>query len=465
MGVINDILDMSKIEANKFELSFTEFDFEAMLIRVVNVIHFQVEEKKQTLVVAQDKGIPRAIVSDEQRLAQVIANLLANAVKFTPEKGRITLRAGLVHAAEDVCAIRIQVEDAGIGISEEHQRRLFKSFEQADGGIARKFGGTGLGLAISKNIVNLMGGDITVTSEENKGAVFAFTIQVRRGTGKYAPRFNSSVAWEKLRLLAVDTAPETRDFFHAFAEEAGCRCDALPDAEAACAILRDPEYAPDIVFLDGAIGGIGSLELARRIKSASTARSGNIPVVFMATAAEWSLMEHAARSAGADTFISKPLFASLVACRVVERLSPGEAACPPPKDMATADFSGYRILLVEDIEVNREIALSLLGNTGIHIDTAENGREAVEVAERNLDLYDLILMDIHMPEVDGYEATHHIRTLDTPKARRIPIIAMTADVFREDIEKCLAAGMNDHVGKPINIDDVHAKLQRYLPAR
>ncbi len=329
LGVINDILDMSKIEAGKFELSETDFPFQEMVDQATTVAGFKIEEKKQHLAIRIDDGVPPSIIADRQRLAQVIANLLNNANKFTPEDGNITLRVSAEGAPEDRRTLRIEVADNGIGISPEQRERLFQSFEQADDSISRKYGGTGLGLAISKTIVERMDGKIWVESELGKGARFIFTARV--GVGN-------------------------------------------PEKEI------------------GATPG-----------------------------------------------------------------TPREGTC----DTA---FAGKHILLAEDVEINREILAAMFDGTGVEIDCAENGRLAVERFIANAERYDMIFMDIHMPEMDGYEATRQIRAQREaiPRAETIPIVAMTANVFKEDIAACLAAGMNDHIGKPIEIDELMAKTRRYL---
>ncbi|MDL2258445.1 response regulator [Eubacteriales bacterium OttesenSCG-928-K08] len=328
LGVINDILDMSKIEANKFELNPEEFEFDKMLAQAVTVIHFRVDEKKQNLFVNVDERLPKMLVGDDQRLAQVITNLLSNAVKFTPEGGDITLAVELINETDDgICTLEFSVKDTGIGISQEQQSRLFRSFEQADGGIARRFGGTGLGLAISKSIVNLMGGDIRVASQEGVGSSFIFTAECKRANknGKKAPE-----------------------------------------------------------------------------------------------------AEPAARQISENCFMNK------------------------------------RILVAEDIEINQEIVAALLEETGVTIDFALNGIKAVELFSVSPEAYGMIFMDIHMPEMDGFEATRRIRALNIAQAKTVPIVAMTANVFREDIEKCLAAGMDGHVGKPIVPEEMFEKMNEYL---
>jgi signal transduction histidine kinase len=333
LAVINDVLDMSKIEANKFEIDSSEFSFEKALQRAVNVITSRVQEKRQRFSVSLAKDIPRLLIGDEQRLVQVITNLLSNAVKFTPDRGTIRLEASLQKEDADTggCLIRVSIADTGVGITAQQMPRLFTSFQQADSSISRRFGGTGLGLVISKRIVELMGGHIQVSSQPGKGSTFSFVFRAGR------------------------VSPQREE---ALAEEAS-----------------------------------------------------------------------------------------------------GGAA--PEK----SSFSGYRVLLAEDIDINREIVISLLEPTEIEIDCAENGCAAVAMFRAAPDSYDIIFMDIHMPEMDGYEATRRIRGMETPHAKSIPIIAMTANVFKQDVEKCLAAGMNDHIGKPLDFGEVLEKLQKYLPAK
>ncbi|GBU26747.1 hypothetical protein R84B8_00259 [Treponema sp. R8-4-B8] len=335
LGIINDVLDMSKIEANKFELSPVEFNFEKMARQVIDVINFRVDEKKQKLTVHIDNAIPRTVIADDQRLAQVLTNLLGNAVKFTPEEGSVGLNAKFLGEENGLCTIEISVSDTGIGISAEQQKNLFKSFQQAEADTTRRFGGSGLGLVISRSIIEMMGGKIWVNSEQGKGSVFTFTVQVKKG------------------VHANDDLPSEN--------------------------VKDVEK-PDIAGI----------------------------------------------------------------------------------------FAGHRILMAEDVEINREIVMTLLEPTQLEIDCAENGVEAVRKFSEDPDKYDLILMDVQMPEMDGYEATRRIRAVEAilhtaSKEKGIPIIAMTANVFREDVEKCLEAGMDSHLGKPLDFDEVLIKLKNYLP--
>jgi signal transduction histidine kinase/DNA-binding response OmpR family regulator len=476
LGVINDVLDMSKIEANKFDLSVTDFNFEKLIQRVVNVINSKMEEKRLEFNIHLDADIPPSLIGDEQRLAQVITNLLSNAVKFTPEEGTIRLHASFITEDKDRCTILVEVRDSGIGISEEQQSKLFASFQQADSSISRRFGGTGLGLAISKRIVEMMDGAIWVKSKPGEGSTFGFTVQVKRGSEIRRSLLNSGVNRGNLRILAVDDDTDIQDCFAEFFRQLSVNGDITGSGEAALALIeKNGPY--DLYFVDWKMPGIDGIELSRRIKAANrTAPEGEDSetsppksVVIMISAAEWTTIQGDAKKAGVDKFLPKPLFASSVADIINDCLGQENQGGNENTGMVD-NFKGYRLLLAEDIEINREIVLALLEPTELEIDCAENGAEALGKFEAAPEKYDMIFMDVQMPEMDGYEATRRIRAIEDSHrgqqleyAKHIPIVAMTANVFRQDIEKCLESGMNDHVGKPLDFNDVLVKLRKYLP--
>jgi PAS domain S-box-containing protein len=466
LGVINDILDMSKIEAGKFEVSLAEFRLEKMLQRVTNVIGFRMDEKRIDFGVNLTRDLPVSIISDDQRLAQVITNLLSNAVKFTPENGSITLSARCVDESDELCRLEFSVTDTGIGISAQNQAKLFNSFEQADGSISRKFGGTGLGLAISKRIVELLGGEIWVESEEGRGSSFIFYVMAMRGAGEGRRVTVPTLTRESMRILAVDDSQEVLEYFASLADSINISCDVAPSGEEACRMIeKNGENYYSLMFVDWRMPVMNGLELTRIIKE----RYSDRIVVIMISATEWIEIEADAKAAGVDGFVSKPLFPSNIVDCINEHLGVAEEnkaeKAEPTGAYEEGCFEGCRILLAEDVEVNSEIVVALLEDTRIAIDTVTNGIEAVDAFKNDPERYDLIFMDIHMPEMDGYQATRAIRALDLPRAAKIPIVAMTANVFREDIERCLAAGMNDHVGKPIDMDEIMKKLFKYLPGK
>jgi len=326
LDVINDVLDMSKIEAEKFELSILEFDFEKLLQRIEGIINFRTEEKKQQFDIELDRSIPNYLIGDDHKLAQVLLNLLGNAIKFTPEQGKITLKTELFGEENGYVALKVTVMDTGIGISEEKIESIFSPFQQAESGTSRAYGGTGLGLAISKNIVEMMDGEIWIESGVGKGTNVCFIVKLMRGTG------------------SADKSDESD----------------LPQVEDITGVLK-----------------------------------------------------------------------------------------------------GFRVLLVEDMEINREIVLAVLEPTEAKIECATNGAEAVDIFRQDPELYDMILMDLQMPVMDGYEATKAIRRTEHPNAKNIPIVAMTANVFKEDVNRTRDVGMNGHLGKPIDFGELIDMMRRY----
>jgi signal transduction histidine kinase/DNA-binding response OmpR family regulator len=460
LGVINDILDVSKIESGKFELSLAPFDFEKMLQRVVNVISYRVGEKKQRFSVYIDREIPQMLVGDDQRLAQVITNLLGNSVKFTPEHGVIYLNTYFLGEEDGICQIKISVSDSGIGISPEQQEKLFQSFQQAESSTSRKYGGTGLGLAISKNIVEMMNGRIWVESELGKGAVFALQVNLPRSEMKEPTSADRKIDWKSIRILAVDDDEHILLDFQGIVRKFGGHCDIVGSGSEALELFREnPSY--NLIFIDWHMPGMNGIELA-------TALKGQLPLeskihLVLVSAGDSSPVYIMAKEAGFTKFLQKPLFPSTIADIVSEYCEAitgevDEVVLEAPEVV----LKGRRILLAEDVEINREIVLALLEPMDLLIDCALNGAEAVQMFSAAPEQYDFIIMDVQMPEMDGLTATKLIRALDSEKAKTVPIIAMTANVFREDVEMCLAAGMNEHIGKPIDFDEVVRALLHYL---
>ena len=459
LGIINDILDMSKIEANKFELSYSKVHFDKMLQRVTNFITFRVVEKQQVFTSHIDRHIPAMIETDEQRLTQVLTNLLSNAVKFTSEGGTIGLNALLVAENNRECILRFEVSDTGIGIDSEHMDRLFQSFEQADSSTARKFGGTGLGLPISKRIVEMMGGRIWIESEVGKGSIFIFEVKAKRKSTENTHELRCDLTLDNLRILVVDDSTEVQEGFTQVAKKLQFQCDTA-DSEAKACTLIDERGTYDVYFIDGHMPEMYGIELTKKIRQRGPAYSVIVMMVMTMTTQEWHSFEEQAMAAGADSFIRKPIGPLAIIECLNDYIGAGISA--DKKNVVLENiFSGKYILLAEDVKINREIVKAQLAITNIRIDCAENGREVVKIFSENPGEYDMIFMDMQMPEMDGLEATRTIRALETPIAKTIPIVAMTANVFREDIEQCLAAGMNDHVGKPLDLATVIEKIKQY----
>ena len=449
LGIVNDILDISKIEAGKFELSPVEFNFEKMLQRVVNVVNFRVEERQQKLTIYVDRNIPRNLIGDDQRIAQVITNLLGNAIKFTPEKGFIRVGTQFLGEENGICTLQITVSDTGIGISPEQQARLFKSFQQAESATTRKFGGTGLGLSISKSIVEMMSGKVWIESEIGAGSKFAFTIQIKRGSAEDSALHD----WSDMRILAADCDPYVLSHFEIMAKSFNIVCDTAGSCKDALELTNNNSY--DFCFVNLQMQDGDGIELIRKLKD----KKAVSVAVLLISAKKWIETEEIAKKSGVDKFLSKPLLPFSVAGILKDYLN----AKQDDEGINIAGiFEGRHIMLAEDVEINREIVVTMLEPTLINVDCAVNGAEAVKLFKANPKKYGMIFMDVQMPEMNGYQATSSIRSLDIPSAKTIPIVAMTANVFKEDIEKCINAGMNDHVGKPIDFEEVVKKLQTYL---
>lgn len=459
LSIINDVLDMSKIDANKLEITASEFSLEKMVRQVISVVHVKLDERHQEFHLAAADIYNRKIVSDELRLSQVLINLLNNAVKFTPRYGNISLKIEIRPLNERECLLHVEVGDDGIGIDAEQQKKLFTSFEQADGSITRRFGGTGLGLAICKKIIVLMGGDIWVESELDKGANFIFEVTV--GIGENAANTAEPLLQNKdLRVLVADDSLDVADYFSALLNKLGPVCDTACNIAQATAMVAEAakqNESYDFIFIDLYMpdAGIGAVKGLRNISAASE-------IVPLISVADWAEAENALCEYGVSKFLAKPVLPSVLYDFIGLVINENTGENNPAVSAKTHSWHNKEIMLVEDIEINQEIATSLLEDTGVSLVYANNGVEAVDLFKRLGAELDLVLMDVQMPIMDGLDATRKIRALDMPEARTVPIIAMTAHAFDEDVKRGKDAGMNGHIAKPIEMDVLLQTLAKYL---
>ena len=459
LGLINDVLDMSKIESGKMTLNMDQVSLREVMDSIVSIVQPQVKAKKQQFNVSIHDISTENVCCDGVRLNQVLLNLLSNAVKFTPEGGsiQISLYEESSPKGDGFVRIHLHVRDSGIGMSPEYMEHIFESFTREDNTRVHKTEGTGLGMSITKYIVDAMGGTIAVHSEQGKGSEFRVTLDLEKAQiqemDMVLPDWNMLVVDDD-RQLCVSTAAALKSI--------GVRADWTLDGTSAIdmACRRHANHNDyHIILLDWKLPDMDGIQTAQELRR----RLGeNIPILLI-SAYDWGEIEDRAKQAGINGFISKPLFKSTLYYGLRQYAGiPGEHGEHP--DRRQLELSGRRILLAEDNELNWEIASELLtSNLGLSLDWAENGEICLEMFRQSEPgTYDAILMDIRMPVMTGYEATRAIRALDRPDAGTIPIIAMTADAFSEDIKRCLDCGMNAHVAKPIDVRDVARQLEKFI---
>ena len=462
LGIINDILDFSKIEAGKLSVENIDLDLEKVLENVSNLISEKASAKGLELIFDIDSAVPMQLKGDPLRLGQILINFCNNAVKFT-EHGEIIVRARVQEKDQEGQLVYFSVSDSGIGLTKEQMGRLFQAFEQADTSTTRQHGGTGLGLAISKRLANLMGGDVGVESEVGKGSTFWFT--ARLGNGAAKRRYDVAPDLRGRRVLIIDDNPQARAVLSSMLISMTFEADEAPSGLEGIEMVRhaaESDKPYEIVFMDWQMPGLDGFETGKRIRALPNLAVA--PQLVMVTAyGREEVLKQAEENSFANILI-KPVTASMLFDSAVEALGGSnsktyEAASSPTIELER--IRGSRVLLVEDNELNREVALGLLEDAHLSIDIAENGRDAVEkVGEHN---YDLVLMDMQMPVMDGLAATRAIRL--KPQFQSLPIIAMTANVMESDREKCTEAGMNDHLAKPIDPEALFACLLRWIKPR
>lgn len=457
LSLINDILDMSKIESGKVVIAQCEFNFHRMIQGISSVFGQQAAQKHLAFNVYLEENFPLTCTGDELRINQILMNLLSNAIKFTPEGGRVSLRIERKKAKEHITLVRFEVADTGVGISPEFQKRIFDPFEQESAGSGRVFEGTGLGMTITQNLVALMDGRISLESEPGKGSRFIVELPLELGEA-VEPAVVDSESIGHLRVLIVDDDVITCEHTQTILLHMGLESVWVTSGEQTLRELREARAKNqnyDVAFIDWKMPGMDGLETARRMRELV----GPETLVIIMSAYDWAQIESEARAAGVDHFISKPMFPESVR----DALSRAVQDAPPAQEPDSYQFCGERILLVEDNEINMEIARTLLEMQGLTVDEASNGQEAVDRFQASAPgYYRVILMDIRMPVMDGVTATQKIRALPRADAATVPIVAMTTNAFQEDEEYAGQIGMNGYLIKPIDIKSLFKGLNQLL---
>ncbi len=490
LRIINDILDFSKIEAGKLEVEQIEFNLEEVLDNMANMIPAKAREKHLEVLYATAPGVPLSLIGDPLRLGQILLNLTNNAIKFT-ERGEIVVSTEMVAKDRDTVTLKFSVRDTGIGMSAEQSAKLFQPFTQADSSTTRKYGGTGLGLTICKRLVEMMNGEIGVTSAPGKGSTFFFHAVFGLADHEIRKRTQQVGTLKGLRVLVVDDSTTSQSIFKEILESFSFNVDVTDSGakaitELAAAIDRGQGY--DLIIMDWKMPGMDGIETARKIRAQSTGPA--MPRIILVTAYGRQEIMQQADAAGLEGFLIKPVNPSVMLNTIMQVFGQeairesGTAVETDEPDQLLQKIGGARILLVEDNEINQQVATEILTNAGMQVSLAVNGREAVDMVRRHD--YDAVLMDIQMPVMDGYEATREIRKWESvsanadadvskekidyrssvlsPQSSSLAIIAMTAHAMAGDREKTLACGMNDHVTKPIDTRELFSVLAKWIPA-
>ena len=465
LGVINDILDFSKVEAGKLTIEKIDFEMDKVLENVSTLISEKAASKGLELIFDIDPAVSTHPVGDPLRLGQILINFCNNAVKFT-ERGEIVVKARMEEEDENGQLVRFSVSDTGIGLTEEQLGRLFQAFEQADASTTRQHGGTGLGLAISKKLAQLMGGDVGVTSVVGKGSTFWFTALLGKGDDGAAKR-RSHPELRGRKVLIIDDNSQAREVLSSMLLSMTFVVHEAPSGQEGVELVRqgierDEPY--DIAFIDWQMPGLDGIETGKRIRALP--HPERHPHLVMVTAYGREEVLRQAEQNAFENVLIKPVTSSMLFDSVVQVLSEQHLADAETKSKAPVEtelslIRGARVLLVEDNELNREVALGVLEDAHLVIDQAENGAQAMQMITSKD--YDLVFMDMQMPVMDGITATKSVRS--NPKYKSLPIIAMTANAMDRDREACLAAGMNDHIGKPIDPEKLFTALLRWIPPR
>ncbi|WP_429740025.1 response regulator [Enterovibrio makurazakiensis] len=465
LGIINDILDFSKIEAGKLSVEHIGFRFSEVLDNISNIISVKAKEKDLELIFDIDPDLPDDLVGDPLRLGQIIINLTGNSVKFT-DSGEIIIRAKKISECDELVEVQFDIQDSGIGMSEEQLSRLFQSFSQADGSITRKYGGTGLGLTISKSFVELMGGRIWVESEPGHGSTFSFTIRCGRSEASIKEQVARTTVLNDKRVLVVDDNQASRDIMYALLDNLDLRVAAVSNGEEAVFEVQSADESNDgfdVVVMDWKMPGINGDEATLQIQALDVKKT---PKVILASAygEDAGLIGDDIQNIF-DASLVKPINPSSLFDALMEAFGQEELKLLSSRDAhdeisEDIDFTGLNILLVEDNMINQEVAKGILEQFNPSIEVADNGQIALDMVQEQR--FDIVLMDMQMPVMDGVTATKKIREIDS--LADMPIVAMTANAMERDVKQCKEAGMNDHVSKPIDVDELISAIRRWTSA-
>ena len=458
LGLINDILDMSRIESGRLVLRKEEFSFSEMLEQINTMVMSQCSEKGLSFECRIKNRVDDYYIGDDMKLKQVLVNILSNAIKFTDAPGDITFSIEKTNDYQGQSTLRFSIKDTGIGMSREFLPKVFDSFAQEDSTRKNKYGSTGLGLAITKNIVELMNGTISVESEKGVGTEFVVVVTLRNCETPHAEIDNFRA--KDMHVLVVDDDPIACEHARLVLDESGVNTDICTDGKEALEMLEicHAKHEPyNLVLLDWKMPEMDGIDVAKEIRK----RYSNETTVIILTAYNWDEIMDEALHIGVDSFLAKPLFASSVIdefLRIARRNSMHTAG-----EKRRADLNGRKILLAEDFIINAEIVREIMAIRGATVEHAENGKIVLEMFEKSAPgYYDAILMDVRMPEMDGLEATKAIRALERADAKTIPIVAMTANAFDEDVQRSLQAGMNAHLSKPVESDHLYKTLEELI---
>jgi len=457
--LLNDVLDMSKIENGKLNIRQELFDLKNLVTSLADINYGLATAKGLAFEIVISGFKDELLLGDSMRVNQILLNLLSNAIKFTPKGGSVRLEIRMLRSASDKIWLRFIVKDSGIGMKKEFLEHLYEPFEQADNGIARKYGGTGLGMAITKNLVAIMDGTIEVESQEGAGTTFM--VDLPFGVSKVDKK--TAAEMEEMRVLVVDDDNDTCEHAAVLLKGMGVNVDwalngfeAIEKVRSAC---EDDGRCYDVCFIDWCMPELDGIETARRMRR----YVGPDVLIIIISAYDWSGIEEQAKAAGVNAFIAKPFFASNLYNTLLTVSRKPELGFSAVGNKETYYFGGKKVLLVEDNELNMEIASELLKFVNLQVEHAENGKVAVDIFRNSKEKeYALIFMDIQMPLMNGYDAARCIRSSEHPAAGTIPIIAMTANAFNDDVQAAFDAGMNGHLAKPIDVEVLYKTIARYI---